>query len=250
MVLTTIDKLIAFVQFDCERVFSIEKQLIGHHGEVLDIAICSKDGSLIAVATNSELIKIYNTNNWNCQLLKGHSDIVICLNSYYKSKASYLLSSSKDSTIRLWKQENEESQIFKEVAIARGHTQDVGSICFSKLDFKFFVSASIDTTIKLWNINNTSETSYELKVLFTQKAHDKDINSVCVAPNDKYIASGSSDKVAKLWDATSGECLGVFKGHKRGIWCVVSVFFTNFRLFFYIECFFLPLKSYFHQSIK
>jgi hypothetical protein len=27
-----------------------------------------------------------------------------------------------------------------------------------------------------------------LKVLFTQKAHDKDINSVCVSPNDEYLA--------------------------------------------------------------
>jgi U3 small nucleolar RNA-associated protein 13 len=220
-------------------------KLIGHHGEVLDIAICSKDGSLIAVATNSELIKIYNTNDWNCQLLKGHTDIVICLNSYYKSKTSYLLSSSKDSTIRLWKQECEESQIFKEIGIARGHTQDVGSICFSKLDFKFFVSASIDTTIKLWNIN---ENTYELKVLFTQKAHDKDINSVCVSPNDKYLASGSSDKVAKLWDATNGECLGVFKGHKRGIWCVVSII-MKIKCFFKLISFFF-YKSYFHQLIK
>ena len=122
----------------------------------------------------------------------------------------------------MWKQESEDSQLFQQVSIALGHTQDVGSICFSKLDFKFFASASIDTTIKLWNINNTNE-SYELKVLFTQKAHDKDINSICVSPNDKYLASGSSDKTAKLWDASNGQCLGIFKGHKRGIWCVVSV---------------------------
>jgi U3 small nucleolar RNA-associated protein 13 len=187
---------------------------------VLDITICNKEGTLIAVATNSELIKIYNLNNWSCQLLKGHTDIVICLNSFYKTNDSYLLSSSKDSTIRLWKKE-ESNDIFQQISIANGHTQDVGSVCFSKLDLKFFASASIDTTIKLWDINkNEINNTYELKVLFTQKAHDKDINSITVSPNDKFLASGSSDRTAKLWDSTNGKCLAVFKGHKRGVWCV------------------------------
>lgn len=29
-------------------------------------------------------------------------------------------------------------------------------------------------------------------------AHDKDINAVAVAPNDKFIATGSQDKTAKV----------------------------------------------------
>ena len=194
-------------------------KFIGNHGEILDITVCNQDGSLIAVATNSELIKVYNIDNWHCQLLKGHTDIVICLSSYFKSEGSYLLSSSKDITIRLWKQESEDTQLFYLVSIAHGHTQDVGSVSFSKLDLNFFASASIDTTIKLWKIIKNGD-NHDLKVSFTQKAHDKDINSICVSPNDKFLASGSSDKKAKLWDATNGQCLAVFNGHKRGIWCV------------------------------
>ncbi len=55
---------------------------------------------------------------------------------------------------------------------------------------------------------------------WTSKAHDKDVNSVCVSPNDKLIASGSSDKTAKVWRAADGSCLAVLRGHKRGVWCV------------------------------
>ena len=75
-----------------------------------------------------------------------------------------------------------------------GHTQDVGAIAFCKQKFDFLVSGSIDTTIKRWQIGS----DLKLSVKFTVKAHDKDINSVCVSPNDKLIASGSSDKTIKV----------------------------------------------------
>jgi U3 small nucleolar RNA-associated protein 13 len=35
-------------------------------------------------------------------------------------------------------------------------------------------------------------------VVLTEIAHDKDINSVCISPNDKLIATGSQDKTAKV----------------------------------------------------
>lgn len=51
----------------------------------------------------------------------------------------------------------------------------------------------------------------------------QDVNSVAVSPNDKLLASGSQDRTAKLWSlAGEGDVglLGVFRGHRRGIWTV------------------------------
>lgn len=48
----------------------------------------------------------------------------------------------------------------------------------------------------------------------------QDVNSVAVSPNDKLLASGSQDRTAKLWSLTDMSLLGVFRGHRRGIWCV------------------------------
>lgn len=51
----------------------------------------------------------------------------------------------------------------------------------------------------------------------------QDVNSVAVSPNDKLLASGSQDRTAKLWSlAGDGNIglLGVFRGHRRGVWAV------------------------------
>ena len=50
----------------------------------------------------------------------------------------------------------------------------------------------------------------------------QDINSLAVSPNDKLLASGSQDRTAKLWSLGpwGPALLGVFRGHKRGVWAV------------------------------
>ena len=130
IVLTTIDNLIAFIHVNEQaldpsakkddsqkpkQLFSIGKQFIGSLGEILDMSLVNQKENLLAMATNSEFVKIYDLNTWDCQLLKGHTDLVLCLTSFNNLKqleneesetvtrVSYLASSSKDNTIRVWK---------------------------------------------------------------------------------------------------------------------------------------------------
>ena len=227
IVQVTADQMIVFVKFnanlldaqigDTDQLFSVNKRLIGDHGEILDAQLCGQAENLLAMATNNEFLKIYNLNTWDCKLLRGHTDLIVCLSVFNQADVSYVASSSKDSTIRIWKIDSSNTDSLAScIAVCSGHTQDVGAVCFSRLGFNFLVSGSIDTTIKLWKI----EENAQFRVKFTVKAHDKDINSVSVSPNDKLIGSGSSDKTAKIWDTSDGACLAVLRGHKRGIWSV------------------------------
>lgn len=93
--LVTIDQLIIFVQLDPDQLggfikgeqkkdsehelFQTSKQFIGDHGEILDAQLLNANANLLALATNSEFIKIYDLDTWNCMLLKGHKDLVIGL---------------------------------------------------------------------------------------------------------------------------------------------------------------------------
>ena len=43
--------------------------------------------------------------------------------------------------------------------------------------------------------------------------HTGGVNSVCFSPDGRYILSGSSDNLIKLWDVETGKEVRTFKGH-------------------------------------
>ena len=75
-------------------------------------------------------------------------------------------------------------------------------ILFCRMSSSFLVSGGRDLTIKLWSLPQENPSSIDtvlpLQSKLTQKAHDKEIQSIAVSPNDKLIASGSRDKKAKV----------------------------------------------------
>ncbi|XP_049280473.1 transducin beta-like protein 3 [Anopheles funestus] len=203
----------------CES-FDCVHQLSGFSDDILDLVLLGKQDQYLAMATNSNDFKVYDTNTMNCQLVKGHTDIVLSL----AANDRYLLSSSKDHSIRLWSFSEEPFTIHC-VAIGLKHTNVVGCVTLSKHSGNLCASVSQDRCLKTWKIpkkfkQETEDELPRLQCSLTELAHDKDINCVCISPNDRLIATGSQDKTAKLWDASDLSVVGVFRGHTRGIWAV------------------------------
>ena len=71
------------------------QQCAGFLDEVLDIKCAGRDQSLVAIATNSEQVKVYNRDSADCSTLTGHSEVVLCLD--VSADGSLLLTSSKVS---------------------------------------------------------------------------------------------------------------------------------------------------------
>lgn len=197
--------------------FFCTKQFIGFSAEILDIAFLGKKSRYLAVATNSADIKIYDTLNMNCQIVKGHKDIILSLSAI----KNFLLSSSKDNTIRLWELDPSDFTV-RCVGVGTKHTKSVGSVAFGKISHTTFVSASQDSCLKVWMAPKTfdSTTIINLNCTTTEIAHKEDINCVTISPNDKMIATASQDKSAKLWNMSNLSLLGVLRGHRRGVWSV------------------------------
>lgn len=57
----------------------------------------------------------------------------------------------------------------------------------------------------------------EAPELVLQVGHSRGVRVVALSPDDKIIASGSSDGLIKLWNAASGKLLHNLIGHSRGI---------------------------------
>ncbi|CAG0882194.1 unnamed protein product [Darwinula stevensoni] len=200
--------------------FTLLRQYIGYADEILDVAFVGRGDEWLAVASNSPDVKIYSLESMTCRVLHGHKDIVLCL-ARPPSKKHMLASGSKDGTFIIWVEKKTEAggKVWEKSFQGVGHTGAVTALAFSLHSPSFIVSSSDDHCLKLWDLPHPSQEA-TVKVRYTLVAHDKVVNSCCVSPNDRLLATGSQDHSAKVWNAATGELMGTLRGHSRGIWCV------------------------------
>jgi len=156
------------------------------------------------------------------------------------SDGRWLVSTSKDKTVRWWDLSTPSSaSLFSMtdipcVAIGEGHAESVGTVAFCKAktvqqtNRLFVVSGARDRTIKLWDCSillkhtpsATASSPFNLSPVVSRLGHSKDINCLDISPNDKLVASGSEDKSIRLWSSDDLSPQAVLQGHKRGVWCV------------------------------
>ena len=220
---------------------SLTRQLIGFNDEIVDATFLAPRSAMkdshLALATNSSLIRIYSTSTLDSRLVEGHKDIVLSLD--HSADGTLLGSSSKDRTARIWAPSDQHDCGYQCIAICEGHAESVGAIAFSRGETsdnssgypRFLFTGSQDRTIKMWDLSELAPNGNPIKCksLMSLKAHDKDINSLDVSPDDKLLVSGSQDRTAKVYaidysrsKSVRGELrlLGTCKGHKRGVWSV------------------------------
>lgn len=108
------------------------------------------------------------------------------------------------------------------VVAYRGHQNPVWDVDWSHMGI-YFTTASRDRTARLWSTDRTSTLR-----IYAGHSSDVDVSTrkctelsethlkQCVRfhPNSLYIATGSSDWTARLWDVQRGTSVRVFIGHQ------------------------------------
>lgn len=124
----------------------------GHKGDILSVAFDPTNPDLLASGGEDGTIKLWNLNRRqrNSQphyLIKTlrYSDAITDLS--YSSDGQFLMSSSRDGSIHLWKADN--GQL---ISILQRHTGEVSSLEFDPQDNNILASASVDSRVLLWNL--------------------------------------------------------------------------------------------------
>ncbi|KAK5993427.1 putative U3 small nucleolar RNA-associated protein 13 [Cladobotryum mycophilum] len=228
------------------------RRISGTHDEIIDLGYLLPDHSLLALATNSEdvrLVSVADSNadgqsTWKASqtpyfgqdvaLLRGHEDIVIALDIDWSGH--WVATGAKDNTARVWRVDPANNS-YVCWAIFSGHAESLGAVALSKTvppegsaartdplshPPPFLLTGSQDQTVKKWEIPRTPQQGQKTgsRAVFTRKAHDKDINALSVHHAGQLFASASQDKTVKIWSVEEGEVQGILRGHKRGVWTV------------------------------
>ncbi|KAH1252747.1 Transcription initiation factor TFIID subunit 5 [Glycine max] len=164
-----------------------------HNG--LSCSSISHDGSLIAGGFSDSSLKV-----WDMAKLGQQASWPVYAASF-SPVGDFILSSSADSTIRLWS-----TKLNANLVCYKGHNYPVWDVQFSPVGH-YFASSSHDRTARIWSMDR-------IQPLRIMAGHLSDVDCVQWHANCNYIATGSSDKTVRLWDVQSGECVRVFVGHR------------------------------------
>ncbi|XP_027127976.1 apoptotic protease-activating factor 1 isoform X1 [Larimichthys crocea] len=167
----------------------IRQLLTSFRGLMLAVGLCTGNVQVLEVPSGKTLAT-----------LEGHTKTV--LHCQFCQNGQTLITSSEDTTIRVWKWQSGECKVLQ------GHKEQVR--CFSPLsnspDNTRLLSWSFDGTVKMWDV----ESGEKLQDI---EAHRGAILSCHASPDGCHFATTSADKTAKLWHCESWQCVHTLSGH-------------------------------------
>ncbi|KAJ3124366.1 hypothetical protein HK098_001190 [Nowakowskiella sp. JEL0407] len=215
------------------------------HTNVVTVFAVSSDGKFFASGSEDRSIILWSMKNYEkLKRFVGHSDAIYAL--AISSDSKLVVSGSDDHTVRLWLIET--SEVLRTFV---GHSHWVNSVAFSP-DDQCIISGSWDKTVRLWYIDEEQESRTLLdnlprevrtvaltndgeqfvfgcgnniytcstkttNLVNTFKGHTREIRSMAISSDGKYIVSGSCDDTVKIWDFETGEELKTLVGHTHWV---------------------------------
>jgi WD40 repeat protein len=166
------------------------------------------DGNWLYAACFEQMI-------WACPLvggkprfLKGHTQTVLA--AVFSPVGRRIASAAGDATVRLWdSRTHREALTLHAAEVARGLT-------FSP-DGRYLVAVG-PRTVRIWEANPLAPLRGQERLNLTR--HTREVWRAVFSPDGRHIASGSSDRTVRVWDAITGEEVRVYRGHSHVVFSV------------------------------
>ena len=206
------------------------RMLAGNLDQVLDVRFLDPSSSLVAAVTNDRFLRVFHPQTVSFKLFSGHTDRVLCI--AVNPSFRLLATGGKDHAIRIWMiapslqpaappSSAIPDNLLTCIATCVGHTDGVAALAFPRKDPKWFASAGADRALKIWKIEAMrADGTCSIRCRKTVLAHEKEVNAVSFAPNDRMLATCSHDKTVRLWNFPELTPISTLKGHKRAVWNV------------------------------
>jgi len=178
----------------------------------------SPDGSRIATTSWDGKAKVWPVSVLPEILsLEGHDQAVWTL--AVSPDGLWLATGSLDQTARIW--EIESGRLVWTLPV----NSPVVSVAFDR-DGSHLVTVGPDATANVWAIRRDERTGDEsataAEQVLTLSGHEQPVLCVASDPRDRWIATGSKDHTARMWDARSGHPRLTLDGHAG--WVVAVAF--------------------------
>ena len=138
-------------------------------------------------------IELFNLNSFKNNTLYGHKDRI--LSASFSSDGNYIISTSKDNTIKIWNSQSRKSRITLRRKAYLG---------FFIPNLKHVIYANYNHSIVIYNYENS-------KNYMVLKGHNDIISSIEFDSDGKYLVSASADATVRVWDYYSGRCVCINK---------------------------------------
>jgi WD40 repeat protein len=118
----------------------------------------------------------------------------------YSPDGKYILSTSRDKTIRIWKEAGAPY-----IDVLPGHTDAVVT-CTVSPNAKLIVSASRDKTLRVWDYSTHNH-------LATLEGHEAAVTSCAFSPDGGTLVTADEDGMLRVWDVASWHVVHQLRGH-------------------------------------
>ncbi len=172
-------------------------------GIIRSLAFSPLHGELVAVATESERVRLLNSDACTWDVSAEPEPLQDWVRSVtFSPNGRRLASGLHDGTVNIWDLDSGRQQALL------GHEDEVRALAFRSPDGGLLATASFDKTVRLWE-------AVTGKLVYTFEDQMESVKSVHFSPNGRLLAIASA-KEASLWDVETKKLLGTLP-HEQAV---------------------------------